>query len=203
MNMPSTAFERAVLEVFQKLAASIQDEVPPGHVRAYISGGAAMHWLTHTRVSDDVDAIMSHNVLLPAGLIAAYCDSDGQERRVEYDTNYNPTLSLLHPDYQQRARPVALSQDTGSALDVFVLAPVDLAITKLARFAARDQQDIQVLIDRGLLCDAEQFRALAQEALGFYVGQKAIIKENINDVFDWIAHKHHNANKPTGPRPGG
>jgi len=136
-------------------------------------------------------------------LIAAYRDADGQERRVEYDTNYNHTLSVLHPDYDKRARPVELSQETGSALDVFVLAPVDLAISKLVRFSARDQEDIEVLIDQGLLRDANQFRALAEEALGFYVGQKAIIKANINDVSDWIGHKHHKPNKPTGPQPGG
>jgi len=52
MNVPTTEFERAVLEVFHKLAASIGDEAPPGYVRAYISGGAAMHLLTHARVSE-------------------------------------------------------------------------------------------------------------------------------------------------------
>ena len=54
-------------------------------------------------------------------------------------------------------------------LRVHVFAPVDLAVSKLARFSANDREDIVALMTSGLTT-GEEIAARAQEALPGYVG---------------------------------
>jgi hypothetical protein len=68
-----------------------------------------------------------------------------------------------------------------------VLSPVDLAITKLSRFAEKDQEDIQRLIDFDLLGDPDSFEKLVEDALSYYIGNDKMIKFNISDVLTWIS----------------
>jgi hypothetical protein len=51
-----------------------------------------------------------------------------------------------------------------------VLTPLDLAVSKLARFAEPDRADIEALA-RARLVTVEQIRKRADEALGGYVGR--------------------------------
>jgi hypothetical protein len=54
--------------------------------------------------------------------------------------------------------------------DVRVLSPVDLAVSKLARYADPDQEDIKALARAGLL-DSTELRRRAEEALARYIGR--------------------------------
>ncbi len=71
-------------------------------------------------------------------------------------------LALIHPDYEQDA--VDLDSVLSDRLRVRVLSPVDLALSKLARWGARDQSDVETLARAGLL-SADALRARADEAL--------------------------------------
>ena len=140
--------------------------------------------LTGARVSHDVDTIFSHRVLVPQDLVVGWHDGQGRLRSLCFDYNYSPVFGLLHPDYAERALPLAWQHP--KPLRLFVLAPIDLAISKLARFADNDRSDIRLLIERGLLVDAMAFRALAEEALSYYVGSAAFLVHNIEEVIRWI-----------------
>lgn len=67
------------------------------------------------------------------------------------------------------AVPLTLSGIDPQVLDVRVLTPLDLAVSKLGRFPDQEQADIAALACRGLI-DATSVESRATEALGGYVG---------------------------------
>jgi len=77
-----------------------------------------------------------------------------------------------------------------------VLSPVDLAVSKLARFDERDRDDIRTLIQDGLLTDAETFRRRAEEALAYYIGDLTMVRYAIRDVTEWIQDHRHEPPAP-------
>jgi hypothetical protein len=66
-------------------------------------------------------------------------------------------------------------------LRVYVLSPVDLAVSKIARFADNDKEDIASLVRLGLTT-ATEIEARAQSALVGYVGGQAMLMLNLPDA---------------------
>ena len=64
-------------------------------------------------------------------------------------------------------------------LDVRLLAPVDLAVSKIARLSDQDREDIAALARAGLV-KAAALRQRAEEALGGYVGDVARVRNSID-----------------------
>ena len=65
-----------------------------------------------------------------------------------------------------------------AVVEVRLLSPVDLAVSKLARFAEHDQDDIKALAAEGLL-NSKDLKKRAQEALKHYIGDPGPIKASI------------------------
>ena len=63
-------------------------------------------------------------------------------------------------------------------VQVRVLSPVDLAVSKIGRYADPDQADIQSLWDCGLLT-ADDFRKRVTESLAYYVGDTEWIEARL------------------------
>ena len=95
------------------------------------------------------------------------------------DRNYNDTLGLLHENAYRDSRPVNIPGIDRQLIDVRVLAPVDLAVTKLSRFTDQDRQDIELLAQRQLI-NSTAVRKRAEEALGGYVGDVAPVRGSID-----------------------
>lgn len=148
-------------------------------VRMYIAGGAALHLLVGARVSEDVDAVFSRRVLLPEALEVSYRDADGRARALYLDRNYNDTLGLLHEDAYRDSRPIRIAGVNAKLLEPRILAPLDLAVTKLARFSQQDREDLELLAKQGLI-DAESLRKRAEQALGNCVGDLEAIRTSID-----------------------
>ena len=147
-------------------------------LNVYIAGGMAIHLYTGSRVTTDVDAEFGSRVLLPNDLMVETTLEDGFPQIIYFDTNYNPSFALMHEDYLDDALPV----DFGLALiRVFVLSPVDLAVSKIARFADNDKDDIACLVQLGLTT-APEIEARAHSALGGYVGGQAMLSLNLRDA---------------------
>jgi hypothetical protein len=144
----------------------------------YVAGGAALHFHTGERVSVDVDATFSRRIALPDGLDVAYRDEDGAARLLYFDRQYNDTLGLLHEDAQDDSIPLALEGIDPGVLDVRVLTPVDLAVSKLGRYSVQDRADIAALARRGLV-SASDLERRAMEALDTYVGDTQRVRGNI------------------------
>lgn len=147
-------------------------------VQAYVAGGAAVHFYTGGRVSRDIDASFSRRIALPGDLQVAYRDVDGAARVLYVDTQYNDTLGLLHEDAQADSAPLSLRSVDPAVLDVRLLTPLDLAVSKLGRFSSQDREDIEALARAGLL-EPGRLAKRAGEALEAYVGDTARVKGSI------------------------
>jgi hypothetical protein len=72
--------------------------------------------------------------------VVAYRDEeDGSARLLYFDRQYNDTLGLMHEDAQNDSIPLTLEGIDSRVLDVRILTPVDLAVSKLGRFSEQDR----------------------------------------------------------------
>lgn len=171
-----TALNEVIARV-QKQLKGAQPELFP--IRMYIAGGAALHLLTGERVTEDVDATFSKRVLLTEEIEVSYRDPDGRARLMYLDRNYNDTLGLLHERAYDDCKPVDIPGIDKGLVEVRVLSPVDLAVSKLARFTDQDRRDIELLAKRRLI-DSRSLRERAIEALQGYVGNATPVLASID-----------------------
>lgn len=175
MSRRQTPYALAVEKLLQQVSLAVfSGAAPASPVVVVVAGGAAVHLYTGSRVSKDLDAEFLARMLRP-NVVVAYADTDGTQRTVHLDVAYSSTLGVMHEDYLERAAP---SGWTASGFDVRVLAPVDLAISKLGRWAEHDQADVRSLVDAGLL-NRDSFERLANEALSYYVGKVTPVRTNL------------------------
>jgi hypothetical protein len=171
--MADPAYWQAFAELMSRIEAALGDYKGPP-VPVYIAGGAAAHLYTGSRLSADVDATIGRRLLLPDDLQVMYRARDGKHRTLYFDRQYNDTLGLMHDDARADSVSIDVPKVKRRRLDVRLLSPVDLAVSKLARFADPDQEDIRALARSGLL-SAKALRTRAEEALVGYIGR-------VNDV---------------------
>lgn len=170
----------ALSELVQRIAEPLRG-VPPQvlPIRMHIAGGTALHFYTGERVSNDVDAAFSHRIALPENLEVAYRDADGAARLLYFDRNYSDTLALMHEDAYDDSQPLTLPGVDSTVLDVRLLSPLDLAVSKLGRFSSQDRDDIAALARHGLI-DGASLRQRAEYALVAYVGDTARLRNTID-----------------------
>lgn len=171
------AFERLLGEFVRTISRSERKVDLP--MRMYLAGGTAVHFYTGVRLSDDVDAVFSDKILIPADMTVIYKDRDGTARSVHFDPNYNETYALLHEDAHHDAPPLKLENVDSTIVRVHMLRPLDLAVSKMARFSEIDRGDIQELARSGLI-DAAGLRERATEALSYFVGDPAAVRTSID-----------------------
>jgi hypothetical protein len=152
----------------------------------YVAGGAAVQLYTGERVSKDIDAVFSHRIALPADLEISYQDADGAARLLYFDHQYNDTLSLMHEDAQEDSVALSLEGINPAVLDVRLLSALDLAVTKIGRFAEHDREDITALARRRLI-RSKALRKRAEEALVAYVGNTDWVHGSIHAACRMVA----------------
>lgn len=170
-----TALARGLRELLEKLEGRLELKSP---LQAYLAGGMAVHLYTGKRVTGDIDAEFAGRVILPQDLAVVVTLEDGVEQVIYLDTNYNPTFALMHEDYQDDARALHLGL---GQIRVSVLSPVDLAVSKIARLADNDREDIRELVRLGLT-SADAIESRANEAIAGYVGGMAMLRANLRDA---------------------
>ncbi len=170
-----TALAEGLHALFKQLEERLSLESP---VNVYLAGGMAVHLYTSSRVTTDVDAEFGSRVHLPNDLMVEVTLEDGTPQIVYLDTNYNPSFALMHEDYLDDAIPVDLGV---GRMRVHVLSAVDLAVSKIARFADNDKEDIVALVRLGLTT-AEEIEHRATGALVGYVGGQAMLRLNLQQA---------------------
>lgn len=178
---------RAFTQIIQTITAQlgkIERKLLP--IRLYVAGGAALHLRTGARLTEDIDAVFSRRVVLKEDIQAAYRDPDGRARLLYLDRAYNDTLGLMHEDAYDDSEPVELPGTDPRILEVRALSPVDLAVSKLARFGDQDREDIELLA-REKLIDAPGLRKRAEEALKGYVGNVEAVRTSIDLACSLVA----------------
>ena len=170
----------AFREIINRIAASLEGlpkrALP---IRMFVAGGAALHFYTGERVSQDIDAAFSRRIALPDDLDVHYRDADGAARLLYFDRQYSDTLGLMHEDAYDDSVPLTLKGIDSKVLEVRLLTPLDLAVSKLGRFASQDRDDIAQLARRKLIT-ATALRRRAEDALKGYVGDTARAQGSID-----------------------
>ena len=171
----SAAFQEIVSRIAESLGGLPDATLP---VKMYIAGGAAMHFYTGIRFSIDIDAAFSHRILLPDNLDVSYRDADGNALLLYLDRQYNEAFALIHEDAHEDSVPLELDGVDPGILDVRLLSPLDLAVSKISRLSDKDRADITSLATRGLI-SAEALGRRAQETASAYVGNQDVLKTSI------------------------
>lgn len=148
-------------------------------VTVHIAGGMAMHFHVGERSTSDVDLFLDARMIV-RNSVMEYVDAFGRPRTLCVDGTYSPTLGLLHPDYADKSVP--LGDISGlPGISFRVLHPLDLAVTKLARFDDTDRTDIGTLGEH-LLIGPDDLRARALEAMEYYIGDLRWLKMNLEEA---------------------
>lgn len=185
--MLSNSFKDAVFQIMQK----ISNEIPDAHIKfpvnAYIVGGAAVHFHTNLRVSNDIDSILSHAVKLPDDLVVPWVDKDGNIQQLSYDYTYNSSFGLMHEDYDKRA---VLIKTIDEKLNIYILDSLDLIISKISRFSDSDEDDIRALIKIKDIDRIELYN-LASDAIKIGIG----FPKSIRTHLDWVMEMYDEIHK--------
>jgi len=176
---------RAVTALLGRIDAGLPAEFSEV-VPTVLVGGVAVHVHTATRVSRDLEAIYGRRLLLPPDLVTHYLDGEGRERSLHLDTNYHSSIALLHPDAERDALPLGRV----GRLDVRVLTPVDLAVSKIGRWLGNDEADVRELAVRGLL-DPIRLESRSRDALQYFVGNMGRIEANLEDALEVVRTCSH------------
>jgi hypothetical protein len=177
---PDPEYQEAFAQIMSRIERALGPKRPAKPVVVCVAGGAAMHFYTGGRFTNDIDAkIMARVMLDPKDLQVAYGGKDGHARLLYFDTQYNDSFALLHHDAYDEARPIDVAGVDSRRLEVRLLTPLDLAVSKLSRFSAQDEDDIRALAAEGLI-DAAPLRRRAEAALPDYVGNIERIKTSLN-----------------------
>ena len=170
----------AFAEIVRRIAVSLKDAPARAlPIQMIVAGGAALQFHIGTRVSEDIDASFSRRLVLSDDLNVSYRDADGHARILYLDRNYNDTLGLLHENAHDDAVAVTIPGIDNKIVEVRLLKPLDLAVSKLSRFSDQDRQDIEALAREGLIT-SKSLRRRAEEALGGYVGNVDVVKNTID-----------------------
>jgi hypothetical protein len=170
----------AFTELVQRIASPLR-ELPRQSlpIKMYVAGGAAMHFYTGERVSNDVDAVFSKRIALPSDLEVAYQDPDGAPRLLYFDRQYNESFALIHENAHDDSVPLTLKRIDASILDVRLLSALDLAVSKISRFSSQDRDDITTLGKHGLI-ESAALRRRSEQAMENFVGNLDTLKGTID-----------------------
>ncbi len=170
-----TALAQGLKELFGQLAARLGLQSP---LKVFLAGGMAVHLYTASRVTTDVDAEFGSRIFLPSDLVVDVQLEDGTRESLYFDTNYNASFALMHEDYLADA----IALDVGvPQIRLYVLSPLDLAVSKIARWADNDKEDIADLVRLGLTT-ADEIEQRATQAIGGYVGGLPMLRLNLRDA---------------------
>lgn len=170
-----TALAEGLRELFKQLQERLSLRTP---INVYLAGGMAVHLYTASRVTTDVDAEFGSRVYIPNDLIVDVTLEDGTRESVYFDTNYNSSFALMHEDYLDDSILLDLGLEQ---IRLYILSPLDLAVSKIARFADNDKEDIAALV-RLRLTTADEIEHRATSALGGYVGGLSMLRLNLRDA---------------------
>ena len=184
-NQGDLGIKKAVGEIVQRIGNNLPELQQP--VFMYLAGGVAVNFYTGYRSTRDIDASFSRLLLLPKKeeLAIAYVTQTGEKRSIYLDTNYNNTFAIIHPDHEIDSLIVEGEEFRNPNICLKILNPVDLAVSKIARFVGKDKEDIEQLAIHKLV-NAPEVEQRTLEALDYYVGNTTMISLNLQEAIEII-----------------
>ncbi len=202
---PDPAAQENFVAAFQKIARRISDSLSGAPeftlpVKMFVAGGAAVHFYTGDRISKDIDAAFSHRIVLPADLEVSYRAPDGAAQLLYLDRQFNEKFALLHQNAYSESVPLELEGINRELLDVRLLAALDLAVSRISRFADQDKDDLTSLTKRGLI-GSNALRARAEDAVKNYVGNLKELQTSIDLACNLVADVEKWMGRPPVKKP--
>lgn len=182
--------EQALHELVDRIAGQVRVDQ---EIDAFLAGGVATYMHLQkaggvtaetARYSEDADIHFGRPLVLDDVPVVAYRDRDGSERMLALDGSYTIDIGLRHPECFEDAE-FLFASDNGR-VRLYLLSPLDLAVTKTGRFQDHDRADIELLARAGQL-EAEVFRQRATEALDYLATDPAMVRINIDEATELIA----------------
>lgn len=175
--------EAALFEMIDKIERIVVEGGYQGDpIEMYLAGGMAVNFYCGSRYTEDVDASFSRRILLSQDdLVVNYTKADGTTSYIYFDKNYNTSFALIHEDFEKDSVDWIRKDVNEKKIRLKVFSPVDLAVSKIARFSERDQSDIMELAAHDLFTH-QQLRERAMEALSYFVGNVLSVKNSIDII---------------------
>ena len=182
-NKGDPQLHQAVGEIIHRISSALPELKEP--VKMYLAGGMAVNFYTGYRPTVDIDASFSHRLLLPKAenLVVSYEGADGKPKVVYFDMNYNTSFALMHPDFEKDSYRVEGNEFQDSKIELHIVAPVDLALSKIARLEENDKEDIAALA-RNNLIDPMSLEDRAAIAMGYYIGDQSMLLLNLKEAVE-------------------
>ncbi len=148
-------------------------------VEVRIAGDLALSYYTGHRVPGDAEVNCSQRIAIPVDMqVFEVPDPTGA-------TGCSPVA--LHPGagesgfYPQDWEARAMAIGEVGPFVLFVMDPVDLAVSKLVRFSPQDREDIRQLISRRML-DRELLEERTKRALEACIGDAEAVRRNFEET---------------------
>jgi hypothetical protein len=190
MPSPHPELAAALSAMLDRIDAWLREGGFSGNpVQMYLAGGMAVNYYCGSRYTEDVDATFSARLLVPSRDLAIdYLRHDGSPSTLYFDANYNDTFALMHPDYRDDSIPWDGIGNENRLIQLRVLTPVDLAVSKISRSSTQDLEDIRQLASLGVF-SAVDLKTRAFEALDFYVGNTIWVRGTIERICETLDGK--------------
>jgi len=182
-NKGDPQLRQAVGEIIHRISSALPDLKEP--IRMYLAGGMAVNFYTGYRPTVDIDASFSHRLLLPKAenLVVSYEGPDGKPKVVYFDMNYSTSFALMHPDFEKDAYRVEGNEFQDPKIELHIIAPVDLALSKIARLEENDKEDIAALARHNMI-DPTSLEHRAAIAMDYYIGDQSTLRLNLKEAVD-------------------
>lgn len=180
---------KALRELLDRISEQVREDQV---VDAFLAGGVATYLHLQNaggppaeaaRYSEDADIHFGRSLILQEVPVVAYTDSGNEERMLALDGSYTIDIGLRHPDCFDNAQ--FLFASTNGRVQLYLLTPLDLAVTKAGRFQDHDRIDIELLAQAGLL-NADKFHQRAIESLDYLATDPAMVRINIDQATELI-----------------
>lgn len=148
-------------------------------VSVLITGGAAVHYHTDHRTSPCLDVEFSRRIIVPQNLSVFYFNN-GVERELALQQAGNNFCNLVHADHFNDAPFI---KKLNGSLDIHVLSPIDLIVSKTMRLNDKDVEDITYLAK---LIDIAVLKTRIQEARSEIIGDLSCLDRHIDKVLSII-----------------
>ena len=136
-------FEKCLIKLFTELEANVDLNTK---VKAYLSGDAAVYFYTRNFLRPNINVDFEGRFHLSDKILSIVELQTNALQLLYFDINYNPNIKLLHEDYQLDSTGLDLGL---SMIELYILAPVDLAVSKVLSTSEYDKQDVADIIRLG------------------------------------------------------
>lgn len=153
-------------------------------VRACLAGGVAVDYWTGEGMSDELDIWWSRRIAVPSGM-QTFEIPDPEDplgwNLMTMDGGFSDFQGSFPPDWQARSPEIAVA----GGIAIHVMDPVDLAVSRIARFEVSDRVDIRQLAAAGLV-DIGRFEERAGEAIDLYVGDATFVRRQLQAALELV-----------------